>query len=107
MLVVAGCGGGGDKDGSTTPTVKKADTTETVISRSEAKELFVSTCGVCHTLKAADTSGSIGPNLDQLDPDTGRVETQIKQGTGAMPANLLQGQDAQAVASYVADVAGK
>ncbi len=107
VLVVAGCGGGGDNDGSTTSTEKKAETTETVISRSEAKELFVTTCGVCHTLKAAGTDGSIGPNLDQLAPDTTRVETQIKQGTGAMPANLLQGEDAKAVARYVANVAGK
>ncbi len=107
VLVVAGCGGGDDKDGATTSTVKKTDTTETVISKSEAKELFVTTCGTCHTLKAADTSGSIGPNLDELAPDEIRVETQIKQGRGAMPPNLLRGEDAQAVARYVADEAGK
>jgi mono/diheme cytochrome c family protein len=30
------------------------------------KATFVSTCGACHTLKAAGTVGQIGPNLDQV-----------------------------------------
>ena len=34
------------------------------------KPLFVSTCGVCHTLKAAGTVGSVGPNLDKVAPLT-------------------------------------
>ena len=34
------------------------------------KPLFVSTCGVCHTLKAAGTVGSVGPNLDKVGPLT-------------------------------------
>jgi mono/diheme cytochrome c family protein len=34
------------------------------------KPLFVSTCGVCHTLKPAGTVGSVGPNLDKVPPLT-------------------------------------
>ena len=34
------------------------------------KTLFVATCGVCHTLKAAGTVGSVGPNLDKVAPLT-------------------------------------
>jgi cytochrome c6 len=30
------------------------------------KATFVSTCGVCHTLKAAGSVGTIGPNLDKV-----------------------------------------
>jgi len=30
------------------------------------KPLFVSTCGVCHRLRAAKTAGTIGPNLDKV-----------------------------------------
>jgi mono/diheme cytochrome c family protein len=30
------------------------------------KKPFVSTCGVCHTLRAAATVGAIGPNLDHV-----------------------------------------
>jgi mono/diheme cytochrome c family protein len=29
------------------------------------KPVFVSTCGVCHTLRAAKSVGTIGPNLDK------------------------------------------
>ena len=28
------------------------------------KELFVAKCGVCHTLSHANTTGTVGPNLD-------------------------------------------
>src|SRR5579864_2006688 len=28
------------------------------------KQLFVSKCGVCHTLSHANTTGPVGPNLD-------------------------------------------
>jgi mono/diheme cytochrome c family protein len=32
------------------------------------KAVFLSTCGACHTLKAAGTQGQIGPNLDKVKP---------------------------------------
>jgi len=33
---------------------------------SAGRSIFVSTCGVCHTLAAADTAGVVGPNLDRV-----------------------------------------
>jgi mono/diheme cytochrome c family protein len=55
--------------------------------------------------------GVTGPNLDELGGvDKQRVLNAIKNGgTGQnrMPKNLLSGSDAQAVASYVASVAGQ
>jgi len=30
------------------------------------KPLFVSTCGICHVLKAAGSAGTAGPNLDRV-----------------------------------------
>jgi len=74
------------------------------------EELFVESCGSCHTLSAAGTSGTTGPDLDGLAPDEQQVEAAIENGgtgSGAMPANLLQGTAAQAVAEYVAATAGK
>ena len=32
----------------------------------EAKDLFVTNCGSCHTLYKAGTDGVVGPNLDEL-----------------------------------------
>jgi sulfite dehydrogenase len=72
------------------------------------KSAFVATCGGCHKLKDAGTSGNVGPDLDSLAPLTAeRVATQIKNGGGPMPPKLLTGQDAANVAAYVASVAGK
>ena len=71
------------------------------------KQLFAGTCGSCHTLKAAGTDGSFGPNLDQLKPTKQEVRTQIANGGGGMPSGLLQGADADAVAAYVAANSGR
>jgi cytochrome c6 len=72
------------------------------------KSSFVATCGGCHTLKDAGTTGNVGPDLDSLAPLTAeRVATQIKNGGGPMPPMLLTGKDAANTAAYVASAAGK
>ena len=76
----------------------------------EGQQIFSQSCGTCHTLGDAGTSGSVGPNLDDLAPDKARVQNAIENGgagTGAMPANIVTGPEAEAVADYVASVAGK
>jgi mono/diheme cytochrome c family protein len=75
----------------------------------EGKQIFTQSCGTCHTLGDAGTNGTVGPNLDQLAPDKQRVQSAIENGgagTGAMPANIVTGQEAEAVAEYVASAAG-
>jgi mono/diheme cytochrome c family protein len=75
----------------------------------EAAALFQESCGSCHALAAAGTSGAIGPDLDALSPSREQVLAAIANGgtgTGAMPANLVTGPDAEALADYVASVAG-
>jgi cytochrome c6 len=72
------------------------------------KTAFTATCGGCHTLKDAGTTGNVGPDLDSLAPLTAeRVAAQIKNGGGPMPPKLLSGKDAENTAAYVASVAGK
>jgi mono/diheme cytochrome c family protein len=76
----------------------------------EGKQIFTQSCGTCHTLSDAGTSGNVGPNLDDLKPDEQRVANAIEKGgagTGAMPANIVTGSEAEAVAAYVSSVAGK
>jgi len=74
------------------------------------KQLFIQNCKSCHTLAAVQAHGVIGPNLDLLTGiDKQRVLGAIKiggTGSGRMPPGLLEGEDADAVATYVADVAG-
>jgi mono/diheme cytochrome c family protein len=66
-------------------------------------------CGVCHTLKAAGASGSVGPNLDELQPSAAVVSQTVRSGAGGMPSfsGRLSNAEIAAVASYVAQVAGR
>lgn len=76
----------------------------------QGKQLFQQNCGTCHTLADAGTNGKIGPPLDSLKPDEQVVLGAIKNGgtgSGTMPANIVTGQDAEAVSAYVASVAGQ
>jgi mono/diheme cytochrome c family protein len=65
-------------------------------------------CGGCHTLSAAGSSGSTGPNLDDVAPDAATVEAVVRSGSGVMPSfqGRLSDAEIQAVARYVADSAG-
>lgn len=106
-VVLAGCGTSG-------LTAETADV-------EQGKALFKQRCGGCHTLREAGTRGSVGnpsggPNLDDafrgprmegFDESTIRetVRHQIDFPTPPMPADLVRGQEADAVAAYVAAVA--
>jgi cytochrome c6 len=79
------------------------------VSGTDGKMIFTAKCGSCHTLKAAGTSGTIGPNLDQLKPPFDTAKRQVINGGGAMPAfkDTLTAAQIDAVAKYVAEQAGK
>lgn len=64
-------------------------------------------CGTCHTLAAAQSSGTIGPNLDQLNPDRATVARQVTLGGGGMPPfrGRLSKSQIASVAAYVDKVA--
>jgi mono/diheme cytochrome c family protein len=82
------------------------------------KVMFQKSCGSCHTLSHANTTGTTGPNLDDAfrqDRIDGVKSTSIEglvdywikypNSQGVMPSMLLKGQDAQDVAAYIALVA--
>ena len=125
-LLAAGCGYGGAANAGG----QRPDT-------QSGQQLFTQSCGTCHTLSAAGTSGTIGPNLDNAftaDVQEGYPQSvienvvldQIRLGSGPGPiatysngklgnfkvqtqmlANIVKGQDALDVAAYVASVAGQ
>lgn len=106
MVAVAACGGDDDDSDSASPTTTAATTTTEGGADGEA--VFASACGSCHTLEAAGTSGTTGPNLDDVQPDAETVEEQVRNGGGGMPAfeGQLSDQEIEAVATYVAESAG-
>ena len=72
------------------------------------KQIFTAEgCGGCHTLAAAGASGSSGPNLDELAPDAATVAAKVKSGGGSMPSFDLPAPELDALAQYVASVAGR
>ena len=84
-------------------------TTPTSAASGPGKQLFAAKCGSCHTLQDAGTSGTVGPNLDDLKPDAAIVLAALKNGgtgSGTMPPGLYQGKQAQDVADYIAAVTG-
>jgi hypothetical protein len=86
------------------------------------RELFGEHCAVCHTLGAAAAIGKTGPNLDQIKPPYSLVMHTLQNGClqnpgaaasqqtclgyGNMPADIVEGRQAQEVASFVSKVAG-
>jgi len=86
------------------------------------REVFGERCGLCHTLAAANSVGKVGPNLDQIQPTEQLVLHTIQNGClpnppkgsqqaclgeGVMPADVVQGIDAEDVAKFVSKVAGQ
>jgi cytochrome c oxidase subunit 2 len=69
----------------------------------DAKGTFVNTCGGCHTLQKAGTSGNVGPVLDNLSLGPEAVEEQIRKGGGGMPAfeGQLSDQQIDALVQYL------
>lgn len=120
-LALAGCGG---DDGGGSSSSTPASTATTKAKDVGAEQLFVAgnpstgavACGSCHTLKAAGTTGTAGPNLDEslasddraaaikemiVDPDAEIVEGYAK---GVMPttyAKSLTAAQIDELAAYV------
>jgi mono/diheme cytochrome c family protein len=110
-LVGVGCGGDDDSSGTPATTAETATAgSETTTGSGETgdavngKAVFASAgCGSCHTYSKAGSSGSIGPNLDDLAPSSDTVVRQVTNGGGAMPSfkDQLSEQEIRDVAAFV------
>ncbi|HYI75533.1 MAG TPA: cytochrome c [Gaiellaceae bacterium] len=120
-------------EGTTTTETTETETTETETTETETeptetettetettpavegdpvagKAVFLgsSSCGGCHTLADAGSSGAVGPNLDDAMPSNERALEIITNGQGGMPSfsSTLSEQQIADVAAYVSSVAG-
>ena len=76
----------------------------------DGKTIFATAgCTGCHTLEAAGSTGTVGPNLDDAKPPKELVIDRVTNGQGGMPSFKGQLSEAQieAVADYVSQNAGK
>jgi outer membrane protein assembly factor BamB len=99
----------GAKGTTSTTSSTPAKTTPSTSATASGKSVFTQNCGSCHTLAAAGTGGTVGPNLDQLKPSDATVQHQVTNGGKVMPAfgGRLSKAQIAAVAKYVSSVAGK
>jgi cbb3-type cytochrome c oxidase subunit III len=71
----------------------------------DPKAIFAASCGSCHTLADAGTTGTVGPSLDESNADVEAAAEQIANGGGGMPAfrGQLSDEQIQALAEYDVD----
>jgi mono/diheme cytochrome c family protein len=119
-LLAAGCGG--EEVGATPQTVVGSIPEETTSGGNEdlpaleltgdataGKAVFESAgCVACHTLSAAGSTGTVGPNLDEAKPSYELAVQRVTLGQGGMPSfkDQLEPQQIADVAQFVASSAG-
>jgi mono/diheme cytochrome c family protein len=93
--VAAGCGSEGTKTATPQTVIGKVPkpttpTTTTPAAKGDpaaGKAVFASAgCTGCHTLKAANATGTVGPNLDNAKPPESLVVDRVAHGKGVMPS---------------------
>ena len=102
---VSACGGDDDNGDATATEETTTETDEPDDDTSAAGQTsFPDNCGTCHTLSDAGTSGTVGPSLDGTTLSEDAIETQVRNGGGAMPAfeGDLSDDEIEDVAAYVA-----
>ncbi len=90
---------------SLSTTALAADVDEAMLE--EGKVLFQSgaapACAVCHALEDAESTGNIGPDLDEVQPSADAVKQTMIDGPGPMPSfsDSLSEDEMDAIAAYV------
>lgn len=104
-LLLSACGGGGNDTAEqpTEPTEPAEGTEEQApaVDVAAAEGLYAQSCASCH---GQNLEGVVGPELAAIGNklDAAGIENVIVNGQGAMPPGLLKGDDAKAVAEWLA-----
>jgi mono/diheme cytochrome c family protein len=118
VFVAAGCGSMGTTKAApetvigTVPKAAQEPATPAFAlkgSPTAGKAIFAKAgCTSCHTLAAAHSTGTVGPNLDQAKPDYRLATARVTNGKGVMPSfkGQLTDQQIADVAAYVVTSTG-
>jgi cytochrome c551 len=112
-VALAACGGGEEEDAADNTAVEDTETeTETEApatdegteetTASAGEEVYQQSCLSCH---GGNLEGGFGPALDKIGAEYSKDEILdiIHNGKGQMPANVVEGEEAEAVASWLAE----
>ena len=107
LLVLGACGGGAN-DNANEPAETNDEGTEEpadeggIVDTAAAEDAFQQSCASCH---GQDLSGGAGPDLTDVGSRLSAEDIKdiIENGQGSMPGGLLSGDDATAVAEWLAD----
>jgi len=91
--------------------IPEANVSNLTAQEKRGRLLFGERCKLCHALEAANATANVGPNLDQLRPPRGLVVDAIEKGrsrgNGQMAADIVEGEDVDAVAAFVTKAVGQ
>jgi len=91
--------------------IPEANVANLTTQEKQGRTLFGERCKICHALEAANAVAEVGPNLDQLRPPRALVVDAIEngraRGNGQMAADIVEGEDVEAVAAFVTKATGQ
>ncbi|CAM3889144.1 c-type cytochrome [Alkalicoccus chagannorensis] len=103
-LLLAACGDNGNNDPADDPADNNAnnntnnEAADDSYDLANGEEMYMGECASCH---GENLDGGTGPALDGYSFD--EVLSAIQEGPGSMPADLVEGEDAEDVAAWVED----
>lgn len=94
-LLVLGACGGGNGEGSSNNNGNSNDS-------AAGEEVYQENCASCH---GDDLSGEAGPSLETVGADHSEddIKDIIEEGQGSMPAGIVEGDDEDDVAAWLAE----
>ncbi len=103
VILLSACGSGSNapqNQGSAPPTGESGTTTEGQTAKVDAATVYQTNCASCH---GQNLEGNVGPALNHIGATLSKdqILSTIKNGKGIMPANIIQGEEADAVASWL------
>ncbi|MBT2581696.1 cytochrome c551 [Planococcus sp. ISL-109] len=102
MLVLGACGGG-EETTPEEPADTGGETEETETTTVDAEQVIQQNCISCHgeNLEGAGNFPALNDVGSRLSEE--EILAIIENGAGAMPANIIQGEEAQVVSEYLAN----
>ncbi|WP_053218589.1 cytochrome c551 [Virgibacillus senegalensis] len=109
-FILNGCGSGDQaEDDGQTPSEDQqteendgSNATEGTVDTAAAEEAYKKSCQSCH---GADLSGNVGPDLTEVGSKYSQEEILeiIEKGKGGMPPGQATGEDAELIATWLAE----